>query len=152
WGDNHISTGLVINDPTTPGVFLVMARNTYAADGTYPVQVTITDRGGSVAVAQSTAVVGSGGGPGSHTFASKPPTPPPVSPPTLPPALTMHNGILKVVAAPGVVVQVEFRVLLRLASFRNELGLIFLDAHRRINGLNPASPGFLRQALRSPHR
>ena len=182
WGDNHVSTGLIVNDPTTPGVFLVRARNTYVADGTYPVQVTITNRGGSIAVAQSSAVVGSGGvptspppvsqppstppvsQPPSPPPASQPPSPPPVSQPpspiavsipstpSTPPALTLQNGILKVVAPPGEMVRVEFRVLARLASFHNELGLIFLDADGQIDGHGPADPGFLRLALRSPHQ
>src|SRR5262249_37620786 len=29
WGDQHVSTGLVVNDLNTPGRFLVLAGNTY---------------------------------------------------------------------------------------------------------------------------
>jgi hypothetical protein len=64
WGDQHVSPGRIIPDPSNAGRFLVLSGNVYAADGTYPVQVTITDQGGATAVAQSTAIVGSGVGRG----------------------------------------------------------------------------------------
>jgi hypothetical protein len=154
WGDQHVSAGVVVSDPTTPGQFLVMAGNTYALDGNYPVQVTIHDRGGPMAVAQSTVIVGLGGPvgtPGTPVAKGLPPSSPVASPRAAPPMLTMHDGILKVVAAPGEIVRVEFRVLRRLADFHNELGLILLDAHGRVHGLDPTRPGFLEHALTSSH-
>jgi hypothetical protein len=157
WGDQHVSAGLVISDPNDGSRFLVLAGNTYAADGTYPVQVAIADRGGAVAVAQGEAVVGSGisPAPGGPAVPAGPPggaSPPAPAPVPRRPELTIHDGILTVVAPPSESVQVEFRVLLRQAAFHNELGLILLNATGQIDGLGPADPGFLRRALRNRHR
>jgi hypothetical protein len=67
WGDGHSSAGRVISDGN--GGFLVQGTNNYSSPGTFPVQVTITDIGGSSTEVSGTALVaslpaaGSGDGP-----------------------------------------------------------------------------------------
>src|SRR5262249_12840517 len=99
WGDQHVSPGGVVNDPTSPGHFLILASNAYAVDGTYPVQVAITQQNGSGGGARSTVIVGSGIAPLSANSPASQPSQPPASPIPLPPTLSMHDGILTVVAA-----------------------------------------------------
>lgn len=57
WGDGHVSTGTVVPDPNTPGKFNVVGANTYADEGTFPVTIDITDRGGSTATIKGSANV-----------------------------------------------------------------------------------------------
>ena len=54
WGDGHTTTGAVTEKN---GVFSVAGSNTYAEDGSDPITVTITDKGGSTTTATSTATV-----------------------------------------------------------------------------------------------
>jgi CSLREA domain-containing protein len=56
WGDGHTSAGTVAAN--SQGGFSVVGANTYAADGTYPIAVTINDAGGSSASVSATAYVG----------------------------------------------------------------------------------------------
>jgi hypothetical protein len=55
WGDGHTSAGTVT--ATGPGRFQVSGSNTYAEEGDYAIQVTITDVGGSTARASGSAGV-----------------------------------------------------------------------------------------------
>jgi hypothetical protein len=57
WGDGFTSPGTVRADPGGAGRFTVTGINTYAEAGTYPVTVTVVDRGGARAVAHSTVTV-----------------------------------------------------------------------------------------------
>jgi hypothetical protein len=58
WGDTNSSTGTIIPDGN--GGFIVIGSNTYQASGTYAITVVLTDLGGSLATAMSTAIVGGG--------------------------------------------------------------------------------------------
>ena len=61
WGDGHSSTGTVAQNKD--GSFSVSGTNTYANAGSFPLQVVITDFGGSTTTLSSTATVaGSSGG------------------------------------------------------------------------------------------
>jgi hypothetical protein len=55
WGDGHTSTGTVT--ATGKGAFSVSGSNTYATTGEFPISVAISDKGGSMATATSTAAV-----------------------------------------------------------------------------------------------
>jgi len=56
WGDNTTSTGTVAANG--PGNFVVSGPlHTYTDEGTFPITVTITDKGGSVAAATTTATI-----------------------------------------------------------------------------------------------
>jgi streptogramin lyase len=58
WGDGNTSAG-IIAAPANTGYFTVTGSNTYAAPGSYPLQVTINDIGGSsVTTSPSTVSVG----------------------------------------------------------------------------------------------
>ena len=55
WGDGNISAG-IIAAPANAGYFTVTGSNTYAASGSYPLQVTITDSGGSTVTTKASTV------------------------------------------------------------------------------------------------
>jgi hypothetical protein len=61
WGDGHTSAGVVTANAS--GGFDVTGSNTYSQAGTYAVRVTVRDREGSVAVANSSAMVAGVGAP-----------------------------------------------------------------------------------------
>ncbi|MBI3838328.1 MAG: exo-alpha-sialidase, partial [Planctomycetia bacterium] len=54
WGDGHTTAGVI---SAANGGFMVSATNTYAASGSFPLNVTINDVDGSKATASSTATV-----------------------------------------------------------------------------------------------
>src|SRR5208282_4108870 len=60
WGDGHITTGTISTpNPQPTRFYTVTGTNTYATAGTYSLEVTITDLGGSsVTTAPSTVIVG----------------------------------------------------------------------------------------------
>jgi hypothetical protein len=57
WGDGQTSVGTIVADPTTAGQFIVTGVNKYAAAGTFPIVVVISDVGGATTSAQETAEV-----------------------------------------------------------------------------------------------
>ena len=57
WGDGNDSIGTVRANGTTQGRFDVFGSNIYIAAGTYPVQITIHDVGGSMTVITGLAIV-----------------------------------------------------------------------------------------------
>jgi hypothetical protein len=57
WGDGTASTGTIVPDATTPGLFEVIGSHTYQAAGTFAIEVSLADRGGTFAsAADATAV------------------------------------------------------------------------------------------------
>jgi hypothetical protein len=59
WGDGSSSRGTITADPAAPGQFDVSGTHPYMQTGSLPITVTITDAGGSSAVATGTANVNS---------------------------------------------------------------------------------------------
>lgn len=57
WGDGHSSTGTLVQNKE--GSFTVSGTNTYSSSGTFTIQVSIADFGGSTTTLSETALVGS---------------------------------------------------------------------------------------------
>ncbi|MDR3633360.1 MAG: hypothetical protein P4L84_05950, partial [Isosphaeraceae bacterium] len=57
WGDGHSSSGVVTDDPHSPGRFLVTGTHVYQSNGSFSVLVHVTDQSGGTASIASLAVV-----------------------------------------------------------------------------------------------